>query len=759
MSKKKSRKINNNTPENSEVNNSTINDTEVTATEEKALEADVTPEESSINPVAEESQEKADKAPTDSNDSKKKLPTIPIIIGSALAVVLIVLLIIFGTSGNRNNNGQAGIDATTPSISDSTTPDSTTGNNQSDTTTSGGTSGTDGSTSPNGTTYPSGGITTDGNTSDSGSTTNSPENTSTPNGGTGTSSPSSTTTTGTTTAPVEGILLEYSIDNSWESGSELMYGVQFGITNNSDSQISGWTLVMNIDGISSCTGWNGTYTVGSGTLTISDAGYNGDIGIGGTVVVGGNLGSTKSFVVTSATLNGIPCTVRAGNVNQNNQNNNNNNNNGNNNNNNNNNSQPSASVEELLERTEDAVQGDDWLYTDGRDILDKNGKKVWLTGVNWFGYNTGTNTFDGLWNSNLKNSVIAIADHGFNLIRVPISAELINQWASGEYPKANYNNASNPELNDMNSLQIFDYFLKLAEENGIKVMPDIHSAETNASGHNVNLWYTDKISTEEFYSALEWLADRYKDNDTIIAIDLKNEPHGKPYEGDGAAIWNDSKAPNNWKYVAETAAARILANNPNVLILVEGTEIYPIDTKNNYDYHSRNEKDYYFNWWGGNLRAVRDYPIDLGKYQNKLVYSPHDYGPTVYEQPWFEGNYTFDSLMEDCWYDNWFYIYEDDIAPLLIGEWGGFMREPNLKWMTYMRKLIKDNHLNHTFWCFNANSGDTGGLVLDDFTTWDTEKYNFVKEVLWQENGKFVGLDHAIPLGKNGITLSQANGL
>ena len=50
-------------------------------------------------------------------------------------------------------------------------------------------------------------------------------------------------------------------------------------------------------------------------------------------------------------------------------------------------------------------------------------------------------------------------------------------------------------------------------------------------------------------------------------------------------------------------------------------------------------------------------------------------------------------------------------------------------------------------------------LVLDDFTTWDEEKYEFVKEVLWQENGKFVGLDHAIKLGQNGIELSSANGL
>ena len=409
----------------------------------------------------------------------------------------------------------------------------------------------------------------------------------------------------------------------------------------------------------------------------------------------------------------------------------------------------------LLERSEEAVQGDDWLHTDGRKIYDKDGREVWLTGASWFGYNTGTNLFDGLWNSELVPTVEAIADHGLNLIRVPISAQLINQWAAGEYPRANYNNAYNPALNSMNSLEIFDYFLTLAEQNGLKVMMDIHSAETDAAGHNVNLWYTDKVSVEEYYAALTWLASRYKDNDTIIAIDLKNEPHGKPGEGDKAAIWNDSKSANNWKYVAETAAAKVLAQNPNVLIVVEGTEIYPKNIKTNGDFKSQNSEDYYFNWWGGNLRGVADYPVDLGKYQDKLVYSPHDYGPTVFQQPWFEGNYTYDSLMEDCWHDNWFYIYEDDIAPLLIGEWGGFMREPNLSWMTDMRQLISKYRLNHTFWCINANSGDTGGLLLDDFKTWDEEKYAFVKEVLWQENGKFVGLDHAIPLGSNGISISE----
>lgn len=540
------------------------------------------------------------------------------------------------------------------------------------------------------------------------------------------------------------LTLELKKSASWNEGSNYCGTVEV-VVKNSGSETSGWSASFTVpNGFSITNSWGASFSVNGTTVTVaSDS--NSVIPQNGSITAGFNFSSPSDFSPSGGTASG----------NQNNSGS--SGSSGGHNNDQIPNENVSGTIAELLERVPEAKQGDDWLHTDGRRILDKDGKEVWITGVNWFGYNTGTNTFDGLWNSQLAPTVKSIADHGFNLIRVPISAQLINQWSAGEYPRANYNNAYNTELNDMNSLQIFDYFLKLAEQNGMKVMPDIHSAETDASGHNVNLWYTSNVSVEDYYRALEWIAERYKDNDTIIAIDIKNEPHGKPFETN-KAIWNNSTDVNNWKYTAETAAKRILAKNPNLLIMVEGTEIFPINSSN-MDYHSTDEKDYYFNWWGGNLRGVKNYPVNLGQYQNKLVYSPHDYGPTVYEQPWFKNSYDYDSLMKDCWHDNWFYIYEDNTAPLLIGEWGGFMRDPNLKWMTCMRQLIKTYHLNHTFWCFNANSGDTGGLVLDDFKTWDTEKYGFVKEVLWQEGGKFVGLDHAIPLGENGITLTSAKGL
>ena len=550
--------------------------------------------------------------------------------------------------------------------------------------------------------------------------------------------------------------LEIKLGNSWENSGKKYSQMDVVVKNNTSSEAIDWSIAIPVLGNTKVDQiWNAAYTLENGNLSFKPAEYNSKISANGNIGFGCILIDAGDINATSAKLE---CKVLDSRVSTTVQNNENSPNNSNQKNDNQNNQGDNSN--QYVQRSKGEAKGvpppstDDWLHTKGNKILDKSGKEVWLTGVNWFGYNTGTNVFDGLWAADLNISLAAIADRGFNLLRIPISSELILQWAAGKAPQANFNQASNSYLVGMDSLEIFDYVIGQCRANGIKIMIDIHSAKSDAMGHMKPVWYEGNISEQDYLDSLSWMAERYKSDDTIIAFDLKNEPHGKPDETPHA-IWNDSKDQNNWKYVAEKAANAVLAKNPNVLIMVEGIEIYPIDIKANSSYKSNNKADYYFNWWGGNLRGVRDYPINLGKNQDQLVYSPHDYGPSVYEQPWFKSGYTFDSLYKDCWKDNWMFIHEKSTAPLLIGEWGGFMKEPNLIWMTYLRKLIKDNKLNHTFWCFNSNSGDTGGLVLGDFITWDEEKYKFVKDVLWQKGGKFVGLDHEIPLGKNGMTLSK----
>ena len=397
--------------------------------------------------------------------------------------------------------------------------------------------------------------------------------------------------------------------------------------------------------------------------------------------------------------------------------------------------------------------GGDWLHIDKNKIVDANGKAVWLTGVNWFGFNTSERVFHGLWSAHFPTMMKSIADHGINTLRVPISVELILEWKAGVYKDVNVNTYANPELTGLNSLQIFDRTLELANANGIKVLLDMHSAEADNSGHVYPLWTHGKFTEEDFYTAWTWMATRYKNNDTMVAYDLKNEPHGKAFQETEFAIWDNSSASNNWKRVAQEAASRILAINPNVLIMIEGIESYP---KPGVPWTSRDVHEYYNTWWGGNLRGVTDYPVVVSGHQNQIMYSPHDYGPSVYEQPWFYDGFTMDTLIKDAWYDNWLYIHDKGISPLLIGEWGGFMDGgKNQAWMTHLRNLMIQKKIHHTFWCLNPNSGDTGGLLGYDWATWDDAKYSLVKPSLWQLSGKFVGLDHDTPLGASGLSLNQ----
>ena len=46
------------------------------------------------------------------------------------------------------------------------------------------------------------------------------------------------------------------------------------------------------------------------------------------------------------------------------------------------------------------------------------------------------------------------------------------------------------------SFDIWNMAVKWCRELGIKIMIDIHSAETASAGHQVSLWYTDKFSTD-----------------------------------------------------------------------------------------------------------------------------------------------------------------------------------------------------------------------------------------------------------------------
>ena len=406
---------------------------------------------------------------------------------------------------------------------------------------------------------------------------------------------------------------------------------------------------------------------------------------------------------------------------------------------------------------------DDWVHGVGSKLYDMYGNEVRLTGANWFGFNCSERVLHGLWQTDLRKTLKSIADRGINLLRIPVSTEILYEWKTGEMKPINIQinpwGNINTELEDMNSMQIFDRMVQICKEYGIKIMVDVHSPDANNSGHNYELWYGKEMSngvmctTDVWIDTWVWLVNKFKNDDTIIACDLENEPHGQP--GKTIAKWDNSADENNWKYAAEKCANAILDVNPNLLIMIEGIEVYP---KAGYNFSSTNTTNYDYGWWGGILKGVKNAPVTVkSQYQSQIVYSPHDYGPLVFKQPWFNKDFTKKTLMDDYWYDAWAYIVEENIAPLLIGEWGGFMDgEKNQQWMQIMADYIVEKGLNHTFWCVNANSGDTGGLLTNDWVTWEEDKYELFKPTLWQDsNGKFIGLDHQTKLGENGILIGD----
>ena len=73
----------------------------------------------------------------------------------------------------------------------------------------------------------------------------------------------------------------------------------------------------------------------------------------------------------------------------------------------------------------------DWLHVDGNQIVDEAGNQVWLTGTNWFGFNASERVFHGLWSGNITAITKSMADRGINIVRVPISTQLLLEWKAG----------------------------------------------------------------------------------------------------------------------------------------------------------------------------------------------------------------------------------------------------------------------------------------------------------------------------------------
>lgn len=339
------------------------------------------------------------------------------------------------------------------------------------------------------------------------------------------------------------------------------------------------------------------------------------------------------------------------------------------------------------------------LSTSGSRIIDADGDTVVLQGVNWSGMETATHAPHGLWSRDYRDMLRQIAGLGFNVVRIPFSLQALSASSTNSI---DFGGGRNAALQGKTPLQVLDEIIAEAGRQGLMVILDNHSQSDD--GFSYDLWYGQDGTTEaDWISTWQMLASRYGTTPNVVGYDLKNEPHGRATWGTGG--------PTDWRLAAERAGKAVLAKDPDALILVEGIEA-PV---------ASGSLDR--NWWGGNLEGVRKNPVRLGV-PGHVVYSPHEYGPGVFAQPWFSSP-DMSRILADRWRKGFGYINASGIAPVLVGEFGAkSVTEDTVegRWITQFADYLAGSGTSWTFWSWNPNSGDTGGVLKDDWTTVHTDK-------------------------------------
>jgi len=342
------------------------------------------------------------------------------------------------------------------------------------------------------------------------------------------------------------------------------------------------------------------------------------------------------------------------------------------------------------------------------ELVDASGCRVILTGVNWFGFETSTFAPHGLWARNWQDMLGQIARTGFNTIRLPFTNQLFD---SASKPQG-IDYQLNPDLKGLSGLALMDRIIQGARSHGLKVILDRHDPTADL---RPPLWYTDQVPQTRWIHDWVMLAQHYRGNDTIIGADLDNEPHGQ-------VTWGDGNPSTDWRLAAEQAGNAILAVNPDWLIIVEGIE----------QYHS----DFY--WWGGNLEGAAQFPVRLSR-PDKLVYSAHDYGPELFKQSWFQAA-NFPQNLPGVWERHWAYLQKSGTTPVLMGEFGGgsMGQDPEGVWQRSLVAFLKTNGMSYAYWSWNPDSGDTGGILQNDWKTVNQSKLDMLSAYQWPKLGQSV---------------------
>ena len=344
--------------------------------------------------------------------------------------------------------------------------------------------------------------------------------------------------------------------------------------------------------------------------------------------------------------------------------------------------------------------GAGYWHTSGNQILDSNGNPVRIAGVNWYGFETPDEIAHGLWAQDYHAIIDDIKNLGYNTIRIPFSNQMVETPIVPQNLSFYNTGPINTDLKGLNSLQILDKIIAYAGQDGLKVILDDHRSEAGESAEQNGLWYTSAYPSSAWVNDWTTLAKRYAGNPTVIGFDLRNEPHtpaGDTYAQ--GATWGTGDPATDVRLAYEQAGNAILAADPDALIFCEGIGENPTASG------GMNST-----WWGGDLALAGQYPVMLSS-PGHVVYSAHDYGPSLFQQTWFNSSTTPASL-DAVWNANWGYLYSQDTAPVWVGEFGTDNTAADVsstaagsqgQWFSSLVSYLAGNHwMGWTYWALNG---------------------------------------------------------
>ncbi|HEY5002979.1 MAG TPA: cellulase family glycosylhydrolase [Ktedonobacteraceae bacterium] len=365
------------------------------------------------------------------------------------------------------------------------------------------------------------------------------------------------------------------------------------------------------------------------------------------------------------------------------------------------------------------ILGQGYWHTHGTQILDANNQPVRIAGVNWFGFETTDYVAHGLQYRSYKSILDQIKSLGYNTLRLPYSNQFFD---AGSMPHI-INYTLNPDLRGLHGLPLLDKIVNYASSIGLHIILDQHRPDAVAQSA---LWYTDAYPETRWIADWKMLATHYNNNPMVLGADLHNEPHAP-------ACWGCGNVAVDWQLAAQRAGDAILASNPHWLIFVEGVNCYNANGPRATNAIPAPDDPCY--WWGGNLEGVSTHPVQLSV-PDRLVYSVHDYPASVFPDAWFSAP-NYPANLTGVWDHYWGFVYKQGIAPVWISEFGTMLEtDKDKQWFSSLVNYIKVGQLSWTFWTFNPDSGDTGGILYDDWKTVVAAKQKVLQTIQFPLGGK-----------------------